>query len=207
MSQRASFELTSPAVDAPPAIGLIEVSIEGPEFCRNGFVAEVAPSDIRVEINEPLALGSPARFHLTSVYYDFETIIEGMVHWQVRRNDRYLAGVFLTQPLSEEILARCWSDTRRETRYTGCCHVEVVTEHGSIRGLLVNYSRSGLLIQMRQVIALNQVLTIRTRQYSVRCIVRWSTDDSECGHLIGCERLGGDGDEIVRMISGCMVRE
>lgn len=161
---------------------------------EHGNVVELSPRDVMIELSRPLKLGSLVEFELSSALYGFSIAVHGLIHWRSRANGRWLLGAFLNQALPDDVVSHCWSDLRKELRYD-CrwdCELLIPRDRRARDATLLNYSRSGAMIQTAQSVNRGEEVLVVDPDSSekpilVRGIVRWLTQ-AECGDaLLGCE--------------------
>ncbi len=179
------------AADAP-IIGVEAVVwIDGVPPARSRVV-EMSPRDVKLCLTQRLELGGLVDLELLSDVYGFTVCARGIVHWRQPHGDGWQVGVFLRQPLPNEVVTPCWSDLRKELRYP-CewpCRMLSARQRRFRDGTILNYSRSGLLVEARAPVVSGEELSLLdpfTAQPLVVGVARWQSQPDRGRHLIGCE--------------------
>jgi hypothetical protein len=192
-------EAASPS-SALPIQALAWIAGSAPE---QGSVIELSPRDVKIEFSRPLKLGSLVEIELSSSLYGFSVAVHGLIHWRAPMNNKWLAGAFLNQTLPENVIQHCWSDLRKELRYDCRWDCELLTarDRRGHAAALLNYSRSGAMIQSTQPAARgDEVLVVDPGSFEkpvlVRGIVRWVTQGEDGSALLGCELPDDQGSRL-----------
>jgi len=170
-----------------------------------GQVIEMSPRDLKVLVSDPLPPGTIVDLEVTTSLTDSTASVRGLVHWQVSRPDGWWLGIFLNSTLPRDTVAPYWSDLRKELRYD-CqwpCAIHQTRPTSHHDGTLLNYSRSGLLIESERPARFEERITLSTRgdrSPVIHAIVRWHTRNDAGRSLIGCEVDDEQGLRLARFL-------
>jgi hypothetical protein len=180
-----------------PIVGVKAVMwIDGAAPAR-GNVFEMSPRDIKLCLAPRLELGGLVELELLSDVHGFTVCARGIVHWRQPHPVGWQVGVFLRQPLPNEVVTPCWSELRKELRYPCQWPCRLVSPRRRPHdGVILNYSRSGLLVEAHAPVAGGDELSLLdpfAGQPLLVGVVRWRSQPEPGRYLIGCELPDEDG--------------
>ncbi|MBX3444690.1 MAG: PilZ domain-containing protein [Planctomyces sp.] len=184
-------------VDTPP--GRIRASV----VCRRGIaqdgvIEEMSPIDLRLFVRNPVAVGTLVTVRLSPENWDCHYDVVGIVHRCERLAMGVDLGLFLDQPMSDELIAACWLEMRRELRYPVIWSIWARSHtHGKIIAATIqNYSFSGLQLRMPHAARPGEEITLVADEPLASATVRWSAAVNGHEFVYGCQMNRGDGARL-----------
>jgi len=179
----------------------------------SGMVLEMSPRDLKLLLDEELATGSVVELELSSAEHAFSIAIRGVVHWRRPGESGCCVGVFLNSALPHEVVGHFWCDLRKELRYA-CewkCGLHVPRQRRNHAATLLNYSRSGLMLDTDAEVCEQDVIGItdpapHEHAPIVTGLVRWRTQHTPGRLLLGCELHEEQGQRLaayLRSVGAC----
>ncbi len=178
-----------------------------------GTVLEMSPRDLKLQLEEGLAAGSIVELELSSPEYGFSIAIRGVAHWKHAVESGVQVGVFLNSALPHDVVGHYWCDLRKELRYPceWTCGLQRPRQRRSHRATLLNYSRSGLMLETDVALYERDVIGVADAAPQdtvpiVTGIVRWRTLRTSGRWLLGCEVLDEQGQRLaayLRSVGAC----
>ena len=158
-----------------------------------GQIVEMSPRDLKLYVTGYVKLGTVVELELTSRLFGFSTSVRGQVHWRENTSEGTVVGMFLYRALPHEVVGHFFADLRKELRYD-CrwqCGLYTPRSRQTDDARLINYSRSGLLIEaQRSVPESDEVKLFDTNRPEVGIIasgaVCWQTTQGSNRALLGC---------------------
>jgi hypothetical protein len=151
--------------------------------------------DLRMMVDEALQVGELVHVDLQPENWPGVIPAAGMVHASEATIGGQLLGVFLSEPLPADFAAACWLEMRRELRYP--CNWPIWVRFGAERrlftGMLRNYSRSGLQLQVARPVRKGETVTIVGDEPLVDGVVRWAAPHRGNSTVVGCAAPPGSG--------------
>jgi hypothetical protein len=189
-------------VSTPPVGLCVTVWVNG-SLPLTGTVLEMSPRDLKIQLDDDLAPGSMLELELSSLEFGFCTALRGVVHWRLLDADQPVAGVFLNSALPHSVVGHYWADLRKELRYP-CewpCGVRCVRVGRRCDAMLLNYSRSGLMVEVHGRILEDDVLSLVDSAPLelapiVAGTVRWRSPIGDQRCLLGCELPDEQGQRL-----------
>lgn len=183
-------------------LGTIELELVGLRGDRGrGRVEGLAPRDLLGEFREPVTVGELVTLKLRGPQVTGTVECFGFVHWQQNVMGRWLAGMFLREPLPEALLARVWMDMRRELRFPSRQSLKVAFGlRGAARpAILCDYSRSGARLQTAAVPQVGQRAELLDGEPLAIGVVRFVRPVAQSDHWeFGCEFTNNEGVRLAR---------
>lgn len=175
-----------------------------------GRIEGLAPMDLLGEFKQPVAVGELVPVHLHSELLGLRTDTLGLVHWQRCIGGRWLAGMFLREPLPPKFLTHTWMDMRRELRFPTRLQLQARCAREFERSdvLVCDYSRSGCRLEgpvrpvkgTRMELFDGELLAVGT--------VRFVAPTARKGiYSVGCEFLNNEGIRISRRATSLVETE
>lgn len=190
--------LKSPFIpDTPP--GRILVTVSGHKGAiYSGVIEEMSPTDLRLFLDQPLRIGSLVTVRLAPEGWDAHFEAAGVVHRSELLGGGLDIGIFLSERLSEELIAACWLEMRRELRYPVIWSMWARSESHRkiIAATVMNYSYSGLQLRIPHAAKPGEELTLLTDEPIATAIVRWTAPLNGNEYLCGCQLPKSDGLKV-----------
>lgn len=189
-------------VSTPP-VGLSVTAWVDGSLPRTGTVLEMSPRDLKVRVDDDLAAGSMVELELSSTEYGLGTALRGVVHWRQLDAEGPVVGIFLNSALPHLIVGHYWADLRKELRYP-CdwpCAVRVPRDVRPCAATLLNYSRSGLMVEVEARAAEQPLVCLIDSAPLdlapiVQGVVRWRSQIRSDRCLLGCELPDEQGQRL-----------
>jgi len=168
-----------------------------------GTVLEMSPRDLKLLLEDDLPPGSIVELELTSPLHEFSVAVRGVAHWRQPDDSGTLVGIFLNSALPHDVVGHYWSDLRKELRYpcAWSCGLYLPRQRRNHRATLLNYSRSGLMLQTdaaiheQDLLHLTDALPVDAVPI-VTGVVRWRTPRTPGNCLLGCELHDEQGQRL-----------
>jgi len=180
--------------DTPP--GRIHVSVSGHKGSTySGVIEEMSPSDLRLFLDQPMRIGSLVTVRLSPEGWDAHFEAAGVVHRSELLGGGVDVGIFLSERLSEELIAACWLEMRRELRYPVIWSMwaRSETHRKIIAATVMNYSYSGVQVRVPHAARSGEELTLLTDEPIAVATVRWIAPYNGNEFMCGCQLPKSDG--------------
>jgi hypothetical protein len=184
------------ALNSEATPGRIRASLTSPRGGEiRGVVEEMSPSDLRLFLDAPLQIGTLVNVRLTPEGWSSQFEACGVVHRSELLGGGADIGIFLSERLSDDLIAACWLEMRREVRYPVVWSVWARSEmhRKIIPATVLNYSYSGVQLRITHVARLGEQLTLMTDGPITTSTVRWAAAMSGSDLICGCEIPKSDG--------------
>lgn len=127
---------------------------------------------------------------------------DGIVHWEMTLHGERLCGVFLDEPIPEDLLELTVRDQRREVRFPASLSCEVRGDNESVvDGRLMNYSLNGLAAQLAEPLDIGCEYTIAVQAngetLKLSGVCRWNIETPH-GFINGCSLDHHEGQQFAR---------
>jgi hypothetical protein len=199
------------ALLATPGLGDPSMPLDGIEVTAwvpgampiAGTVLEMSPRDLKLLLNEDLATGSIVELELSSSENGFSFAVRGVAHWRQTDESGSQVGVFLNSALPHDVVGHFWCDLRKELRYP-CewdCGLYLPRQRRNRRATLLNYSRSGLMLETDADVYEQDSVWITDAAHPhpasvVTGVVRWRIERMPGRCLLGCEMPDEQGQRL-----------
>lgn len=168
----------------------------------NGVVEEMSPVDLRLFLDQPLRMGMLVNVRLNPEGWNshFETC--GVVHRSELMGGGADIGIFLSEHLSEELVAACWLEMRRELRYPVIWSVWAKSEAQKkiVPATVLNYSYSGAQLRMAHAARPGETMTLMNDDPITTATVSWAAPLAGNDFMCGCEMAKSDGLKLALRI-------
>jgi hypothetical protein len=178
-----------------------------------GAVLEMSPRDLKLLLEEDLPAGSIVELELVSPVHEFSVAIRGVAHWRQVDESGALVGVFLNSALPHDVVGHYWCDLRKELRYAceWSCGLYLPRQRRRQRATLLNYSRSGLMLETDAVVHEQDPIQLADATSLeavpiVTGVVRWRTPRAPGIFVLGCELHDEQGQRLaayLRSVGAC----
>lgn len=204
-TNRSDRELSMPAQAIPtsssPARNELQLGrIRAHVVCSDlgavaGTIEEMSPSDVRIYCDEALPIGSLVTIRLAPEGWDCQFESNGVVHRSEQMADGTDLGVFLSEPLSEELISACWLEMRRELRYAvvWAAWARPESQKKIVAATILNYSYSGVQLRLPYQPQPGEQITLLTDAPIATATVRWAAPYGPNQFFCGCQMAKSDG--------------
>jgi hypothetical protein len=161
----------------------------------NGLIEEMSPTDLRMFTTRSLPIGMLVNVRLSPEGWSSHFEAAGVVHRSEPLGGGSDVGVFLGERLSEELVAACWLEMRRELRYPTVWSVwaRSASQRKIMAATVLNYSFSGLQLRVPNPVSAGEELTLMSDQPLSTATVRWVAQTSSQEYMCGCQLPKSDG--------------
>jgi hypothetical protein len=180
--------------DTPP--GRIHAAITDQRGATaRGVIEEMSPCDLRLFLEKPLKIGTLVNIRLSPEGWDCHFDAAGVVHRSELLGGGSDVGIFLSQPLAEELVAACWLEMRRELRYPVIWSIWAKSDAHKkiIAATVLNYSFSGLQLRMPYAAKAGEKIDLLSDELITTATVRWSAPFNGTEFVYGCQFDRGAG--------------
>ena len=177
-------------------LGRIRVQIVNNELGTiSGSIEEMSPTDVRVYCEDALPIGSLVTVRLSPEGWDCRFEVNGVIHRSEQLADGTDLGVFLSEPLSEELISACWLEMRRELRYAvvWAAWARPESQKKIVAATILNYSYSGVQLRLPYQPQPGEQITLLTDAPIATATVRWAAPYGPNQFFCGCQMAKSDG--------------
>ncbi len=171
------------------------------------MIEEMSPIDLRIYSEDPLPIGSLVSVRLAPEGWDCQFEANGVVHRSEQLADGTDLGIFLAEPLPEELVSACWLEMRRELRYSvvWAAWARPESEKKIVAATILNYSYSGVQLRLPYAPKAGEQITLLTDTPIATATVRWAAPYGGNQYFCGCQMAKSDGLKLalrVQLSSG-----
>jgi hypothetical protein len=177
-------------------LGRIRATASNPTLGSvTGTIEEMSPTDIRIYSEEQLPIGSLVNIRLAPEGWDCQFEANGVVHRSEILADGADMGIFLAEPLAEELISACWLEMRRELRYSvvWAAWARPESQKKILAATILNYSYSGVQIRLPYQPQAGERITLLTDSPIATATVRWAAPYGPNQFFCGCQMAKSDG--------------
>lgn len=177
-------------------LGRIRVHLANPTLGTiSGAIEEMSPTDVRIYSDESLPIGALVSIRLAPEGWDCQFEANGVVHRSEQLADGTDIGIFLAEPLCEELVSACWLEMRRELRYAvvWAAWARAESQKKIVATTILNYSYSGVQLRLPYQPQPGEQITLLTDSPIATATVRWAAPYGSNQYFCGCQMAKTDG--------------